>query len=139
MVGCIGLCPIDAERCKMKRLYVRPHCCGLRLSEALTNHLCAEARAGGYLLLFLDTLPEMLGGALSLCAARIQADRSLPLQPDQRRHFFWRSNFGGGELYFTHLKSRSMMFDRLFAYSGSTRRVLIEHLDHLGAKFLRVC
>lgn len=58
-VGCIGLRPLDAERCEIKRLYVRPVYRGKGLGRRLTESAIAAARKIGYRRVLLDTLPTM--------------------------------------------------------------------------------
>ena len=55
--GCIGLRRIDADRCELKRLYVRPEFRGFRLGGLLVNRIIEEARGEGYKRMLLDTLP----------------------------------------------------------------------------------
>ena len=55
--GCIGLKSLDAERCELKRLYVRPAYRGRHIAEALTLRILEDARAIGYRSMLLDTLP----------------------------------------------------------------------------------
>lgn len=57
--GCIGLRPLDRERCEMKRLYVRPQHRGKGLGLQLARAVIAEARSRGYAAMRLDTLPSM--------------------------------------------------------------------------------
>lgn len=55
--GCIGLRRMDALRCEMKRLYVRPAFRGCGIAHTLVETILADARALGYRQMFLDTLP----------------------------------------------------------------------------------
>ena len=57
--GCVALRRFDAERCEMKRLYVRPPFRGRGLGEALLDWILAEARAAGYREMVADTMPVM--------------------------------------------------------------------------------
>ncbi len=66
--GCIGLRKIDEENCELKRLYVRPAYRGQGLSRLLMDRLLADARAIGYKVMLLDTLP-FLQAALRLYKA----------------------------------------------------------------------
>jgi putative acetyltransferase len=58
-VGCIALHAVDASRCEMKRLFVRPSGRGLGVGRALVSHVLEEARVMGYREIVLDTLPTM--------------------------------------------------------------------------------
>ena len=55
--GCIGLRKIDDTSCELKRLYVRPSFRGQGLSRVLMDRILADARAIGYKVMLLDTLP----------------------------------------------------------------------------------
>ncbi|MCM1148666.1 MAG: GNAT family N-acetyltransferase [Butyricicoccus sp.] len=55
--GCIALRRIDALRCEMKRLYVRPQFRNLGIGNRLVERIIADARETGYKQMLLDTLP----------------------------------------------------------------------------------
>ena len=57
--GCIGLRRLDAERCEMKRLYVRPQFRGKGLGDLLVQQIIGDARQIGYKKMLLDTFPFM--------------------------------------------------------------------------------
>ena len=57
--GMVALRAVDAERCEMKRLYVRPAARGSRVGFLLAERVIAEARNIGYRAMLLDTLPMM--------------------------------------------------------------------------------
>jgi ribosomal protein S18 acetylase RimI-like enzyme len=59
IVGCVGLRPLDAERCEMKRLYLRPACRGHGAGRQLAESIIGAARQIGYRRMVLDTLAQM--------------------------------------------------------------------------------
>lgn len=55
--GCIGLRRLDAQRCEMKRLYVRPAFRGRQIGDKLVQRVISDAQEIGYSSMMLDTLP----------------------------------------------------------------------------------
>jgi putative acetyltransferase len=58
-VGCIGLRPLDKDRCEIKRLYVREAYRNTGAGRLLANTLLAYAIKVGYTEALLDTLESM--------------------------------------------------------------------------------
>ena len=59
--GCAGLRKLDRDRCELKRLYVRPAFRRRQIGEALLRRAVEDARATGYRVMLLDTLPSLAG------------------------------------------------------------------------------
>ena len=82
-VGCAALRPLGDSVCEMKRLFVRPAHRGQGLGRLLVEEIVAEARATGYAIMRLDTLPSM-NAAMRLYESfgfvRIPAYYATPLQ-----------------------------------------------------------
>jgi GNAT superfamily N-acetyltransferase len=58
--GCVGVRPLDAADCEMKRLFVRADYRGAGLGRKLAETAMERARRMGYRRICLDTLPTML-------------------------------------------------------------------------------
>ena len=57
--GCVGIRPLAAGVCELKRLYVEPSCRGLGVGRDLALAAIRAARQIGYRTIMLDTLPAM--------------------------------------------------------------------------------
>lgn len=66
--GCVALRPLDAARCEIKRLYMRPGFRGRGVGRTLAESVLRAATDSGYSQICLDTMPSM-EGAIALYRA----------------------------------------------------------------------
>ena len=59
--GCVAMKKLDAQRCELKRLYIRPAFRGQGLARRLVERLLTDARSEGYQAMLLDTFPSSPG------------------------------------------------------------------------------
>jgi ribosomal protein S18 acetylase RimI-like enzyme len=57
--GCVGLRPLDAKICEMKRMYVKPEYRAKGIGKILGEQIIHEAKSKGYHLMRLDTANTM--------------------------------------------------------------------------------
>lgn len=60
VAGCVGVRPLDAGCCEMKRLYLRENFRAGGRGRKLAEQAIACARSAGYARMVLDTMPQMV-------------------------------------------------------------------------------
>lgn len=55
IVGTVGLCPLDQNRCELRKMYLVPEARGRGLGKRLLEHALARARALGFSRVELET------------------------------------------------------------------------------------
>ena len=64
--GCVALKKLADGACEMKRLYIRSRYRGTGLGRTLAEQVLREAKRLGYRAIRLDTVPSVMGSAVSL-------------------------------------------------------------------------
>jgi putative acetyltransferase len=67
--GCVGVQPLSADFCEMKRLYVKPAFRGRGLGRALADVAIREAGAAKYQAMRLDTIEPLMASAVRMYRA----------------------------------------------------------------------
>lgn len=55
IIGCVGLYPLDDERCELRKMYLKAEARGRGLGVKLLEHALTQARALGYTRMELET------------------------------------------------------------------------------------
>ena len=82
VAGTVGMWPLDADLCEMKRLFVRPPWRGRGLGRQLAKAIVGEAKAAGYARMCLDSLERLVAARAlyeSMGFARVPAYYDNPL------------------------------------------------------------
>ncbi len=63
VAGCVGLRPLEADICEMKRLWMEPGFAGRGIGRSLAEAIVDAGRELGYRTMRLDTMPDRLKAA----------------------------------------------------------------------------